>query len=791
MPANLPLQVNQTKLTDALTVEQQAVVAHKSGHAKVIAVAGAGKTTTLVHFILNRLVSGASARRMLVLMYNKAAQQDFVAKLERTSSSYHPDTDNVRRIALPEVRTFHSLGLKIYRRLIADGHLASFDQKLLSDAEMESLCWRLLQDSAKKQGDHDKAQEILDQKSKWVEPALSFFELVKSTLRSPEEVFEESGLPARCRFFIDTFARFESWRKTNRKISFSDMLYDPCQFFSKQPKVAQSFAGHMHQIIVDEYQDINEIQQFLLKTLHGGKGDLMVVGDPDQTIYEFRGSRPEFMATGFDNDFAGVAVYNLTNTFRFGHRLSLLCNHLISCNPDRDELLCVSHKATPNTRIFQLTAKKGMSKPEPGKTNDDSLYAATVIQQIKQLNEIHPLSNIAVLNRIWAIAAPIELALLAEQIPYHLDNDYSVLDRSELMPFKAIFALASGEFSTISFEQRKKYLVSLLTQPYPKIRRVQLDQLANDSAAYDCEVGRAIRRHLPETLSARQSDSVLVRTRLLDKVEKQEIDAAKSIAQYINKTDFEEGMRESSFSAQQVDDRLATVRAFQQYFVRHPMSCGDAWRHLQSLELQRQNMKSNKTAPAVRLTSMHKAKGLEWPIVIIPGLSRKFMPYQPEGELTIPSSIESERRLLYVAITRAKQALYLISPESRAITSDLLSEMAFDQSDLVGAAIEKHADNISVSSVQSVTKDLKVSQAYLDINKVSLVLQPMTEKENNKHMTSVLKENQSTSLPRVFHQVYGEGHLLKEESRTWFIKFDTGITKQFDKTMAAQYLEFI
>merc|ERR1712000_66274 len=92
---------------------------------------------------------------------------------------------------------------------------------------------------------------------------------------------------------------FEDWRRQQRRISYADMIYDPVMAFVYQPDVAAHFGGHMQWILVDEYQDINAIQQKFLEVLYGGRGSVMVIGDPDQTIYEFRGSRPEFIVSGF------------------------------------------------------------------------------------------------------------------------------------------------------------------------------------------------------------------------------------------------------------------------------------------------------------------------------------------------------------------------------------------------------------------------------------------------------------------------------------------------------------
>ncbi|GLQ31786.1 ATP-dependent helicase [Litoribrevibacter albus] len=756
----------------ALTPEQLSVIRHENGHAKVMAVAGAGKTTTLVYFVRQCLTRGLQPRRILVLMYNKAAQEDFQAKLRQLLSK-----GDSSFVSIPEVRTFHSLGLRIYKQLIQMGLLPVFNQRLLSDGEIESEVWRLLQACS----DPETAKDILDQKSKWVEPAVSFIDLVKSTLRSPEEVFESSGLPRVCHFFPKVFHKFESWRKQQARISFSDMLYDPCCFLSKNSAVAQQFSGHMQQIIVDEYQDINEIQQFLLTMVRGDRGDLMVVGDPDQTIYEFRGSRPEFMTTEFDHAFEGVTLYNLSNTFRYGHRLSLLCNFLIEKNPDRKGVLCLSHSQNPDTKIY---------------LDEYDDYSKQVIHTVRQYSGSLALSQIAILNRIWAISAPIELALLEHDIPYTLDHSVSVLDRKELASFEALLLIASGQYSGLTVEHKTDLLITLLTQPFPKIRRKVLLQIAQLAAQFGDQPGKSIRSVMPDNLSNRQADQLLARSRLLDQSQTDRFTSDQLLQKFFNITDMEEGIRDSAFSAQQVDDRLETVRAFMRYFRGLQLPSKDGWSHWQSLREKRQS--SN--VDGVKLTSMHRAKGLEWPCVIIPALSQRFMPYQPEGELTVPSSIESERRLMYVAMTRAKSFLHILVPKSSGsdssansdLPSPFVSEMAFETSDVVGASLSKGTN----STIKVPVKNFQMAADYcLNVN-IPQTLEMIDEPESLGAINRATKAISSSSSkrqmsPKVRHQVYGEGVILADEKKYWIIKFETGIEKQFDKRVASQYLEFL
>ena len=319
-----------------------------------------------------------------------------------------------------------------------------------------------------------------------------------------------------------------------------------------------------------------------------------------------------------------------------------------------------------------------------------------------------------------------------------------------------------------------------------------MQDIARSAVHLSDQPGVAIRKALPENLSNRQADQLLARSRVLDDALSGRFSVDRLLQKYFDTTDMEEGIRDGAFSAQQVDDRLETIKAFIRYLKNLKLSSNEGWAHWQALREKQQSQ----TTDGVRLTSMHRAKGLEWRCVIIPGLSERFMPYRPEGELTIPSSVESERRLLYVAMTRAKETLYLLTPMTQSklkvnegrIETPFFTEMGFDSSDLVGTAIEKK-QNIDLKIP---LKHLSISSDYLSIlgSKITLHSIKNTVSSQGKFLDKAKCTNEA-SLPLVLHQTYGCGVVLKDESRHWVIRFDDGTEKQFDKRVASQYLEFL
>lgn len=765
-----------------LTQEQQSIIQHQHGHAKVIAVAGAGKTSTLSMFIQQRMLGGQNPRRMLVIMYNKSAQQEFNSKLRQQVQA--------AGIAgpLPQIRTFHSLGLKIYQGLIADGILPAFEGDLLSQGETEGVLWQLMQKAAP---NREIAKDILEQKKKWVEPMVSFIDRVKADLDPAPVIFEQMGLPKQCGFFPKVFERFEKWRSQNRRISYNDMLYDPCQLFSKRPDVAQHYANHMDWILVDEYQDINPIQQFLLQTLAGERSQVMVIGDPDQTIYEFRGSKPEFMQSEFDQRFKPVTTYTLSQTFRYGHEVSLLANQLIQHNPHRQPVMCLSHQGNPVTKVFEHVQED---------------YAQKTVHIIQSSLQEFPAQDIAVLNRLWGISAPIELALLQADIPYHLDHPGWVLERMELQSFMLLLEMSSGVFAQRSVQQRQQAWLTILTLPYLKIKRSLLEQVAYVMGQTESNFSQFFSQQKFEDLTPWQLTQVETRIELAHLAEGNRIKAHQLMNRHIRETDFYKGLSDSAFSKQQVDDRVATVQAFVRFVAKLNMAPVQVYDHVQQLKArkQEQNNRSRQSAEnqGVYISSIHKAKGLEWPVVIIPGLTEYYFPYQAEGELTTAASEESERRLLYVAMTRAKNVLHLIVPPeegSQQHVSPFMAETSSkDMRNLASAIYAESEQTIEVGK-----RAHGISQSYINWlgANISLAIhkavkpdfsQVKSDKSISKRQRG--KQNSaSLNMPTqpIRHQKFGDGEIQKEDDRYYHIVFKDGQKRVLDKTIAGPAIEWL
>lgn len=619
-----------------LTEEQQAIADHPGGHAKIIAVAGSGKTTALLHYIKNRLDAGVAAEKILVLMYNRSAREDFQRRLGLLLEGG----------PTPAVHTFHSLGYRLYQRMTANRHIAPADLTPLPQSRVQLQIWKAIKQCAPSY----ELQEIRARKQSKIEAAEFFIDYTKTILTGDLSAHQALKLGSEYMYFLKVFRTFEDWRRSQNAVTYADLIYDPAILLSLEPDIAEQYGSFYEEILVDEYQDINEVQHFLLRVLYGKAGNVIAIGDPDQTIYEWRGSKPDFLLKFFDGDFPPSNIYHLSRTFRYGHQLSLAANHFIENNRERADIFCVSADGERQTDI------------ELVHTEQESRWLVEHLRRCKKQGQ--PLDRTAILVRLWSVAAPIELALLANNIPYRSGNHNTVLSRRELRPLFWSLNIASGRFAQLPEKRREQGFYEWLTAPHIRIPRALLEPICTRLAQCGGGWGKNLMGLVPDSLSKPQIKRLRQRAKLLEEVENWRGLAGELLRRQLEELDYLSGIGTDSFTRQQGEERQQTILAFCQYLdnLKHPPA--EALAHLQ--ELQHQHREGEQTAAdAVRITTMHQAKGLEWDRVIIPSLTQDVLPYQPQRDFSTPASMESERRLMYVAMTRARRRLYLLAPPAQ------------------------------------------------------------------------------------------------------------------------------
>ncbi len=272
-----------------LTAEQQAIINHPlDQHARILAVAGSGKTTTMVqrakHLITNL---NQEPRRILVVMFNRMAREDFEQKIAREI----PEAG--RR---PKVYTFHGLAYQLWRDAARQKpHLQKSETWFGEQQELGLIYMHRAIDSLLQEGaieDDVDPYEALDAVALW-----------KASLIPPERAGHRLNPD-----FPLVYRRFEELRRQRNAITFDDFIPTALQLFEQDESFRRRWTNKMNHLIVDEYQDINYGQQQFIRALAGSRAAVMVVGDDDQTIYEWRGARPHYILQGFQEDFSNKTV---------------------------------------------------------------------------------------------------------------------------------------------------------------------------------------------------------------------------------------------------------------------------------------------------------------------------------------------------------------------------------------------------------------------------------------------------------------------------------------------------
>ena len=744
------------------TAEQQAIINHSGGHAIVTAVAGSGKTSTLVDHVLLQLERGHDPLRIMVLMFNTSAKKDFERKLRKRAPEH---------AVLPEIRTYHAMGLKLYRTFIKRGWLPAFSGDPMSEKEMDFQCWETL----KVMAPASVKEDLRYNKAPHVEALKGFIDLVKSTTSNPETVFEKFGLEPNQQYLIQAFDHFEDWRKANRRITYADMLYEPVMLMCRQPEVVTMVSDRMDIMLVDEYQDTNEVQHQLLRFIAGKRAQVMAIGDPDQTIYEFRGASPEYILHTFAQDFPEPERYTLPHTFRYGHRLSLLANHLITGNQAREDVLCVSHESTPSTAIHHA--------PLSG-VNEQREQLDYILKQVKQRQQSElPVSDMVVLVRLWSQSVPLELGLLEAGVAYISGAGNSVFERQEIRRLILLLELAGGLLGKKAPEQREAGLWELMQFPHIGIRHQDLRPAVRSLAEATEAYGHKLARYYFGDISRFQQEKIETRVRLWQRFERVPtsenggVRAGPLLKRYIEATELYKELQEGAFDRERADEQINTIQGFVRFLQNHDLDAAGAC----ELIVRLKDRMHEKGGDRLLITSIHKAKGLEWPVVMLPGLTAKNMPYIRPGSDASNELLESERRLLYVAMTRARDELHLLTVKSDPARgyldeirpSRFLREMMLERVREMGEQLE--AGQIKLRFKHTLTR---IGQRYLKLVCPDAELESPDQNEETNHAAPYWERKS------VIHSILGEGNVVKESGNAFEVKFKDGKMYNFSKKSA-------
>ncbi|PRY66068.1 DNA helicase-2/ATP-dependent DNA helicase PcrA [Vreelandella songnenensis] len=696
-----------------LTAEQHAVVHHREGHARVAAVAGAGKTTTMAARVLHLLENGVSPKRMLVLMFNRSARDDFHHRLASMAPAGQ---------ALPGVRTFHSLGHRLTQSLCRWGALAP--RRLLSaDWQLERLL---------RQASLNVLRENVERRDAAIEgdrlEALAHFcNLVKAEMAAPDALYQRLGYEPDTDYFPAAFNEAERMLHAEGLMTYADLLYRPLQALEADSALRQRVEGFLDHVIIDEYQDINAAQQRLLAVLAGSTASVMAVGDANQCIYEWRGARPDTMLEDFTATFGQATDYPLSTTFRHGHALALAANHAIVANQRRPDQLCLAAAGNPDTRLAVGQGSAGLLD--------------TLVDWRAQGRAFNQAS---LLVRSWALSVPFQLALLQAGIPFRLLREDRFVFRLPLVQALVGYLKLSRRPGLL---HDPEHLLLLLSQPTPFVARERLQRLAHQLA---------VTQSWPE-----RHDSVLTELKPLQRRTLKKRWAllcelprlsgwppAKLLGHVVETIEAEKTLKRAAARRDkgEEDVRLLDVLIEQAQSVQDP----DAFIELLERPVENQ-------ADGVLISTVHGAKGLEWPLVVVAGVNEEDFPHYSRDTPLSDERLEEERRLFYVAITRAEEQLLVLHDGGAHRPSRFIAESAWQESMRVAECLAEPAPSSATLRVASPA----IVKRYLErLGRSDITLSVPEVQEPKAAYTA---HEHFYPGQRLHHAVFGEGEVASVE----------------------------
>lgn len=644
-------------LIDSLNDRQKEAVVNTDGPMLILAGAGSGKTkvlTTKVAYLIEE--KNIDPNNILAITFtNKAAKEmkERIFKLEGNSAFYI------------QISTFHSFGLKILKE---NCELLGYEKNftILDSDDSLSIIKKIMKElniDANKYNPKAIKNVISNNKNEIIDPEK--YSLYVNT------DFDEIAL--------EVYRKYEKSLKINNAVDFDDLLILPLKLFNNNPGVLQKYQEKYKYVFIDEYQDTNEPQYILSKMISAKYKNITVVGDADQAIFTWRGANYKNILN-FEKDYKDAKVVLLEENYRSTKTILNAANNVIKNNKVRKE----KNLWTQNEEGSKITYYKAFDE------KDESNY---VVNEIKKLIEkgVNP-KDICVLYRANAQSRTVEEAFLTSNISYNIVGSYAFYNRKEIKDLIAYLKLIYNNKDDVS-------LLRVINYPKRGIGNKAIENLAIKSNVLDKSLYEVIDsgkeldfKNMIEEI--KKEESHLTLTELIDMVldksgMKKSLEDEKSIEADIRLENLEEfksiakamEINEGIVSLEELLDKLALVSDVSE--------------------------QKNDNEDKVTLMTMHAVKGLEYDYVFIVGVEEGLFPHS--NSLESNDELEEERRLCYVAITRAKKKLYLINARSRILYGKVSSNVP-----------SRFINEISDEYIETIGKkeDINVFKPKIDKNKM-------------------------------------------------------------------------
>lgn len=611
-----------------LNEQQQEAVRTIDGPVLILAGAGSGKTTVLVNRIAYMISEGGiyPSKILTVTFTNKAAKE----MKQRVSLKIGDESQYMW------IGTFHSTCVRILRtcidRLGYEGDFVIYDT-----ADSKTVMKECLK------------EENLDEKNYPVRAVLSVISKAKDDLQSPEIFESVYKNDYRMSVIAKLYNRYQRKLKSNNALDFDDIVLNTVRVLSENPEVLERWQEKFRYIMVDEYQDTNNAQYMLISLLAGKYRNLCVVGDDDQSIYKFRGANIRNILD-FEREFPDALVIKLEQNYRSTQNILDAANFVIANNKGRKGKALWTDKGD-GEKIKMYTAYN---------EHDEGRYIASKISEYQK--EGGKFSDCAILYRTNAQSRVLEEMLIKEAVPYRVLAGLRFYDRKEIKDIVAYLRVIHNPNDDISVKR-------IINEPKRKIGLATMDKVQHIADIEEKSVFSIIAEaDKYADLTRAASKLKMFAALIMDLIEASNkgMRLTDFVAKVMNDTGYSTSlMLEGTVEAQTRLDNLTEFMSVVEEFEKTAENDSDLGEFLESVSLISDIDAYDEDEDAAVLMTIHSAKGLEFPTVFLAGMEDGLFPGQ--RSMNSEEDLEEERRLCYVAITRARDQLYITNTMSRMI----------------------------------------------------------------------------------------------------------------------------
>ena len=735
-----------------LNTPQQQAVFHVNGPVLVLAGAGSGKTTAMIHRIVQMIHFGDGwvQANASITKEDAAYLKDYIADkqpadLERLCSI----------LAVQPIQPWHILAITFTNKAaneLRSRLLQAIGEEcasMLHASTFHSACVRILRRSISKLGydsnftiyDTDDSQRLMksciadaDVSEKQFPPraVLTEISLAKDRMCSPEYFCIEAGSDYRKMVIGKLYKEYQNRLKSANALDFDDLIYKTVELLESFPEELEYYQNRFRYIMVDEYQDTNHAQFRLVQLLSQKHQNLCVVGDDDQSIYRFRGATIENILN-FEKQFQNAVVIRLEQNYRSTKTILKAANDVIAHNAGRKE----------KTLWTDLEDGKKIIWYKAVDETDESRFVAEKIE--KEVQNGASYQDFAVLYRMNAQSNNIERMFVKEKIPYHIYGGTRFYDRKEIKDVLAYMTILYNPFDMVRFKR-------IVNEPKRGIGDATMEMLENitrDLGISPIDVMRDSETYpvLSKKVTHLKKFALMV-DELTDAVKTMQLDEFFDLL--LQKTGYADYLKNMG---EEGKIRLENVQELKSNILKYmkESELPSLENFLEEVSLYADAEQTETTPDTVSMMTIHAAKGLEFKTVFLIGMEENIFPSARSINSLDENDLEEERRLAYVAITRAKKQLCVSTTDRRMLfgmtTSNPRSRFL---GEIQGDCIEQVQ---SKKNVAAGTRKVEMVQS------ISLQQQLASRRNHHPQKTAAKSVNYSVGA-RVRHKIFGEGTIL-------------------------------